>query len=138
MLQLRPAEELFPRLDLKDGDQVLAVDGPNIVEGHVEVDFRSGIELAQIGDETYNTIFAWFTDPDERRVKDVVDHSTRILSSGGAVWFIVPKKNSVEHHKATGVPQEKIIPQAKRKGLVQKKTLGIGPHYYAIKMQKHG
>ncbi|RKZ29397.1 hypothetical protein DRQ36_08775 [bacterium] len=138
MLQLRPSEELYPRLDLAEGDRVLAVNGPNIVEGYIDADFRSGMELQQLKKETYDAIFAWFTDPDEEKAKEVVIHASRIAASGGSVWLIVPKKNSVENHKATGVLSDRLIPLAKKSGLNQKKTLGVGPHYYAIKMQKHG
>ncbi len=138
MLELRPPDELFPRLDLKKENKILAVDGPNIVQGHVDADFRSGIELRQLGNESYNTIFAWFTDTDERRAKDVVNESARILTPGGSVWLIVPKKNSLDHHKATGVSSDIVLPVAKSSGLNEKKTLGVGPHYYGIRFIKRG
>lgn len=138
MLELRPADELFPRLDLKKENKLLAVDGPNIVEGHIDADFRSGIELHQIEDESYDAIFAWFTETDQRRAKNVVSESARILVPGGSVWLIVPKKNSIDHHKATGVTSDVVLPTAKSNGLNEKKTLGVGPHYYGIRLMKHG
>jgi len=138
MLELRPSDELFPRLEVAEGDRVLAVDGPNLVQGFIDADFRSGIELPQIEENTYDAVFAWFIEPNERRALDVIDNTARIIAPGGSLWIIVPKKNSIEHHKATGVQREKLIPRAKKQGLTQKKTLGVGPHYFGIRMQKHG
>jgi len=138
MFELRKPDELFPRLDIEEGSRILAVDGPNIVQGRVEADFRSGIELPQIDNESYDAIFAWFTDNDEKRAIETINNSERILNPGGSIWLIVPKKNSVEHHKVTGVTSEKLIPYAKDSGLTEKKTLGVGPHYFGIRMQKHG
>ncbi len=138
MLELRPADELFPRLNISKDKKILAVDGPNIVQGHVDADFRSSIELHQIDEGAYETILAWFTENDHRRVKDIVTEATRILAPGGSVWVIVPKKNSLENHKATGVTSDIVLPLAKDSGLTEKKTLGIGPHYYSIRLMKHG
>ena len=138
MLELRPPADLFPRLDISEGSRVLAVDGPNIVQGHVDADFRSGIELPQLQDKTYDTIFAWFTNTDDKKAVEVVENSCRILSPGGSLWIIVPKKNSLLHHKATGITSDKVVPHAMFSGLVEKKTLGIGPHHFAVRMQKHG
>lgn len=138
MLEIRPADELFPRLDIAKDGKLLAVDGPNIVQGHKEADFRSGVELPMIPMESYETIFAWFTETDEKRAKDIVAESARILAPGGSVWLIVPKKNSLEHNKVSGISSEVVLPIAKNHGLTEKKTLGVGPHYYGIRLMKHG
>jgi len=138
MFELRPPEELLPRLDLDEVDRILIIDGPNLVPGKVEADILSEMELQRVPNSSYKSIFAWFTEPDERHAESIVDQAQRILSPGGKFWLIVPKKNSVEHHKAKGILRDQVLPRALQHGLTQKKTLGIGPHYFAIQTHKTG
>lgn len=136
MFQLKPPEELMPRMNVDLEKKILLVDGPNLLAGHAKAELRSLMELRQIGNKSYDTIFAWFTKPDKLHAESLVDETSRILSEGGNLWLIVPKKNSIEHHKAIGITDDVVVPRAATNGLVQKKTLGVGPHLFAIRMMK--
>ena len=137
MLELRPPKELAPRLEIPEDARILSLNGPNPVEGLHDADYRSDMELPQLEEESYDVVFAWFTDPDEKRAASAAGSVSRVMTPGGSVWLIVPKKNSLNHGKAQGVPRGKVLPDAESDNMEVKKTLGIGPHYFAIRLMKH-
>jgi hypothetical protein len=138
MFEMKTVEELAPRMNIDKDKEVLVIDGPNLLAGHVKAKFRSFMELAQIEKESFGTIFAWFSEPDKRRAETIIDEASRIVSPGGDLWLIVPKRHSIEQKKATGITDDIVVPRVEKNGLVQKKSLGIGPHLFAIRMMKPG
>jgi len=138
MFELRPASELFPRFEVEEPENILVIDGPNPVEGFAKAQMKGHAELPAIKKESFKTIIAWLIEPDEKKGKEIVEQSSRIVTPGGSVWIVIPKKISVEHKKATGIDKDKAVSWSKSRGLILKKTLGIGPHHFALRMFKHG
>ncbi|HHS50229.1 MAG TPA: hypothetical protein ENN07_03850 [candidate division Zixibacteria bacterium] len=137
MIELKPTEELAPRIAIDEDKKVLIVNGPNPLEGHLRPDFRSWAELSGIDGESFDAVFAWFTEPDASRAKVIVEESARIVAPGGDLWLVVPKRNSLEKKFTSGVSEDFVLPMALEKGFTRKKSVGFGPHLSGIRLLKN-
>lgn len=138
MFELRPASELFPRFEVNDKTKILVIDGPNPIEGFVDAVSMGKGELGSLKKGSFDSIIAWLIDPDEKKGREIVEQAARIVAPGSSVWIVIPKKASLLHKKAIGIDKNKVLEWAKNHGLTFKKTLGIGPHHFALRMVKRG